>query len=1146
MFKQSHYKLMSFLLSMVLVLSMTPSQGFAQALLTMPSDELIQQSNEELFALEEQTSDESELVSRFVDQALADFPSDANQGSIASALFDAVIDRFELSLDSAPQGAAQTSVLSAQSLDAAGITHAYQLVLNHVGIDSRVVSGGESPWLLVHIDDAWYHADPVSAIQSASFEQVPHDWLLRSDEMYRQLTGRMSWSYVDGSGGDELPECAQDWSFIALESTDESLEDSSLPLSDNSTALVDELSQAGSIIAQSELQQQGTTESSISELSDALADPVLSETLAEPSFMPIIDGSIEHYDSVKLIREGHNPYDEGPSVVTTALLPEGSVTKKEKQLWGVLYDGLTNHSDQIYLTSLELLYSDAKEFKESYERFLHQHPELFFVAGGYRYSYRSVNGKQIISYIKPQYFYDAATTKSMTTKYYNAFKTMLSWVPASASQVEQIKAVHDYLVRTIAYNMKAADLNSTGWKSTYGNLQPWDAYGALVNKSSVCEGYTEAFIAGMQYLGVECDRALETTWGGAHVWNQVKLGGNWYQVDCTYDDPLIGNNKDQGNVAVTITDYFLKSSTKIKSYREDYHLAWSPSYSNDKSTTYDSKSASSWTQYRAPVSSSIPYVTNISLSTGNATTVSLNKTKAITITPTPSTAKNFAVSWSTSDASIAYVDASNVIHAVGAGSATIKCVVNGITKSFTVNVTDKPLINISSGTVSLSASSFVYNGSARKPTVTVSYAGKKLTEGNDYTVSWPTDVTSVGTKTIKITGDGEYTGTLSKSYAITKASLGSLTLSQASYSFTGSAITPSITVRDSANKVLTKDTDYTVSCKNNTAVGSETATVTVSGKNNYEGTLTKKFSIIKASLSAANISIGSEVYSYTGTEVRPNATVTLNGKTLKEGTDYTKAYSNNTQVGTATVTVTGIGNYSGTTKASYTIASASDMYNITKSATISLPTASTTYTYANGKLSPEPSPTVRAGTTTLKLGTDYTVSYQVNTSSKKATLTIAGKGLYKGSKSITFDIAIKVETVPMYRLYNPNSGEHFYTASAGERDLLKKVGWKYEGVGWNAPKTSSTPVYRLYNPNSGDHHYTTNAGEKNMLMGVGWKYEGIGWYSDVSKGVALYRQYNPNCKGAGSHNYTSNKAENDMLIRIGWKGEGIGWYGVKG
>ena len=136
-----------------------------------------------------------------------------------------------------------------------------------------------------------------------------------------------------------------------------------------------------------------------------------------------------------------------------------------------------------------------------------------------------------------------------------------------------------------------------------------------------------------------------------------------------------------------------------------------------------------------------------------------------------------------------------------------------------------------------------------------------------------------------------------------------------------------------------------------------------------------------------------------------------------------------------------------------------------------------------------------------------------------------------------------VETEPMYRLYNPNSGEHFYTASGGERDHLVRVGWRSEGTGWTAPKSSNTPVYRLYNPNAGDHHYTMSRGEHDALVKVGWRDEGIGWYSSDSKAVPLYRQYNPNAK-AGAHNYTTSKAESDYLVRVGWNYEGIGWYGV--
>ncbi|MDO4621641.1 MAG: glucosaminidase domain-containing protein [Eubacteriales bacterium] len=131
----------------------------------------------------------------------------------------------------------------------------------------------------------------------------------------------------------------------------------------------------------------------------------------------------------------------------------------------------------------------------------------------------------------------------------------------------------------------------------------------------------------------------------------------------------------------------------------------------------------------------------------------------------------------------------------------------------------------------------------------------------------------------------------------------------------------------------------------------------------------------------------------------------------------------------------------------------------------------------------------------------------------------------------------------MFRLYNPNSGEHFYTQNYTERISLVEKGWSYEGIGWRAP-LSGDPVYRLYNPNAGDHHYTTSADERDMLTAKGWSYEGIGWYSDTNKGTALYRAYNPNAE-AGAHNYTTSKSEQNYLVSVGWKDEGLAWYGVK-
>ncbi len=144
------------------------------------------------------------------------------------------------------------------------------------------------------------------------------------------------------------------------------------------------------------------------------------------------------------------------------------------------------------------------------------------------------------------------------------------------------------------------------------------------------------------------------------------------------------------------------------------------------------------------------------------------------------------------------------------------------------------------------------------------------------------------------------------------------------------------------------------------------------------------------------------------------------------------------------------------------------------------------------------------------------------------------------------EIETKIETVSMFRLYNPNSGEHFYTGSVEERETLVGYGWQYEGVAWNAPVQAEAwqNVFRLFNPNSGDHHYTMSTEERDFLVSLGWIYEGVAWNTATTEGnVPQYRLYNPNAD-CGSHHYTGSEEERDFLVSLGWHYEGIGWYGI--
>ena len=134
-------------------------------------------------------------------------------------------------------------------------------------------------------------------------------------------------------------------------------------------------------------------------------------------------------------------------------------------------------------------------------------------------------------------------------------------------------------------------------------------------------------------------------------------------------------------------------------------------------------------------------------------------------------------------------------------------------------------------------------------------------------------------------------------------------------SYTGKEQTQDIVVCVNG-KTLEENKDYTVKYSNNKSVG--TATVTITGKGNYTGTIQKQFKIKAVSISSATVS-NIKDKSYTGKEQTQDIVVRVNGRTLEKNKDYTVKYSNNKSVGTATITITGKGNYTGTIQKKFKI-----------------------------------------------------------------------------------------------------------------------------------------------------------------------------------------------------------------------------------
>ena len=129
----------------------------------------------------------------------------------------------------------------------------------------------------------------------------------------------------------------------------------------------------------------------------------------------------------------------------------------------------------------------------------------------------------------------------------------------------------------------------------------------------------------------------------------------------------------------------------------------------------------------------------------------------------------------------------------------------------------------------------------------------------------------------------------------------------------------------------------------------------------------------------------------------------------------------------------------------------------------------------------------------------------------------------------------------MLRMYNPNTGEHFYTGSEVERDNLIAAGWNYEGVAFTFPANTGAPVHRLFQPSTGEHLYTMDEAEKERLLSEGWNYEGVAFNSAYNTEAVQHRLYNPNAT-VGAYHFTFSEEEMQNLIDAGWWYQGIGWY----
>ena len=336
----------------------------------------------------------------------------------------------------------------------------------------------------------------------------------------------------------------------------------------------------------------------------------------------------------------------------------------------------------------------------------------------------------------------------------------------------------------------------------------------------------------------------------------------------------------------------------------------------------------------------------------------------------------------------------------GKGSYTNSCDVQ-----FTINPADLDGVTISS------IPDQTYNGDQITPDVTVKKGNITLVKDTDYTVDTiPSPATNAGSYKLIITAIGNsFSGSREVPFKIVPKSLSGATFDigenaggtfteKTSFDYTGSNIEPATRVivnlsRSRATETLTAGNDYTVSYSNNAAVG--VGTVTVKGKGNYTGTLSKTFTIGQVKSETLNGAVIAAIadQTYTGSEIKPGVSVKLNGRSLSSS-NYDVGYLNNVNAGVATVYITGKGSYGGSAQTTFKI--------LPRNISAVSVTGLTAQKYTGFAV--QPNLTLTYNGKTLRKGMDYTLTFTNNANIGNGNAVINGLGNFTGTVTKTFPI----------------------------------------------------------------------------------------------------------------------------------------------
>lgn len=220
----------------------------------------------------------------------------------------------------------------------------------------------------------------------------------------------------------------------------------------------------------------------------------------------------------------------------------------EKALYDKLYATIDNFKQKVNLAE----YGITKDLLlKIYNIYRNDSPEHYWIEN-IRYTY---NSNKIVTDVTLGYNVTLSEKKVLDTKIGAAVNQALQGLNSGASEYDKIKHLHDYIVLRTEYGLSSKHNQNI--------------VSVLVDKISVCAGYSKT----MQYLlnkvGIECLWIEGTSDGMGHAWNIVKIGGKYYNLDVTWDDPIMSKSMDYYENFISYEFFLVTDAQLSKTHKRD-------------------------------------------------------------------------------------------------------------------------------------------------------------------------------------------------------------------------------------------------------------------------------------------------------------------------------------------------------------------------------------------------------------------------------------------------------------------------------------------------------------------------------------------------------------------------------------------------